>query len=121
MGSWRGRGGGGGAGAMDTWQSKWEPPRSVHKNPCLVVGCTDKEALKEAFEKHGTVEGIQVPEGQNFAFVRFEDKYAAEVAMKALDGTAIAGSQVTVTDGKCSNKAVWNGRRTWPRRPSSEA
>lgn len=35
-----------------------------------------------------------------------EDKYAAEVAMKALDGTAIAGSQVTVTDGKCSNKAV---------------
>ena len=46
-------------------------PRPVHKNPCLVVGCTDKEALKEAFEKHGTVEGIQVPEGQNFAFVRF--------------------------------------------------
>ena len=35
-----------------------------------------------------------------------EDKYAAEVAMKALDGTTIAGSQVTVTDGKCSNKAV---------------
>ena len=35
-----------------------------------------------------------------------EDKYAAEVAMKALDGTTIAGSQVSVTDGKCSNKAV---------------
>ena len=47
------------------------PPRPVHKNPCLVVGCTDEEALKEAFEKHGTVEGIHVPEGQNFAFVRF--------------------------------------------------
>merc|ERR1712078_171451 len=62
---------GGGRRAMDTWQSKWEPPRPVHNNPCLVVGCNDTEALKEAFEKHGTVQDVFNPEGQNFAFVRF--------------------------------------------------
>merc|ERR1712124_78397 len=94
-----------------TSASTTPPPRPVHNNPCLVVGCNDTEALKEAFEKHGTVQDVFNPEGQNFAFVRFEDNYAAEAARKALDGSTIAGAQVAVYDGKCSNKAVLDWRK----------
>ena len=40
-----------------------------------------------------------------------EDNYAAEAARKALDGSTIAGAQVAVYDGKCSNKAVLDWRK----------
>uniref|UniRef100_A0A7S2T919 RRM domain-containing protein n=1 Tax=Chloropicon roscoffensis TaxID=1461544 RepID=A0A7S2T919_9CHLO len=91
---------------MDTWQAKWKPPRPVHRNPCLVLGCTDKDALREAFGKFGAVAEVFCPEGQTFGFVTFEDKYDAENAMNALNGTQIGGKTVEVTDGKCANKHV---------------
>jgi len=80
--------------------------RPVHRNPCLVVGCTDEGALKEAFAKFGTVETVFAPKGENFAFVHFEDKYDAENAMNAMNGTTIGGKTVQVTDGKTANKHV---------------
>merc|ERR1711959_754097 len=94
------------AAAMDTWQAKWKPPRPVHRNPCLVLGCTDEEALKAAFSPFGTIESVFSPKGQKFSFVKFEDKYAAENAMTALNGTEIGGRPVQVTDGKCAHKEV---------------
>merc|ERR1711959_336533 len=93
----------------------------VHKNPCLVVGCTDEEALKEAFEKHGTVEGIHVPEGQNFAFVRFEDKYTAEVAMRPSTAPRSRARRSLFPTASARTRRSWNGRRSWPRRPLPEA
>ena len=95
---------------MDTWQAKWKPPRPVHRNPCLVLGCTDEEALKAAFSPFGAIESVFSPKGQKFSFVKFEDKYAAENAMTALNGTEIGGRPVQVTDGKCAHKdvAAWH-------------
>ena len=72
--------------------------RPVHRNPCLVLGCTDKDALREAFGKFGAVAEVFCPEGQTFGFVTFEDKYDAENAMNALNGTQIGGKTVEVSD-----------------------
>merc|ERR1711897_16660 len=94
------------AGEMDTWQAKWKPPRPVHRNPCLVLGCTDEEAIKEAFGEFGTIERTFAPAKAKFTFVHFEDKYDAEKAIEALDGTSIGGAKVKVTDGKCANREV---------------
>jgi len=116
---------------MDTWQAKWKPPRPVHNNPCLVLGSSEEEALKEAFSQYGSVSETFSPKGQNFTFVHFEDKYDAEKAMNALNNTKIGGKQVKVspqfrdelflsllfiilvtlhslqvTDGKCANREV---------------
>mmetsp|Transcript_5748 Transcript_5748/g.13960 ORF Transcript_5748/g.13960 Transcript_5748/m.13960 type:complete len:106 (-) Transcript_5748:205-522(-) len=91
---------------MDTWQAKWKPPRPVHRNPCLIIGCSDEASLKESFGKFGEVKEVFAPKGQNFAFVHFEDKYDAENAMNALNGSEIGGKQVKVTDGKGANKEV---------------
>ena len=68
------------------------------RNPCLVLGCTDKDALREAFGKFGAVAEVFCPEGQTFGFVTFEDKYDAENAMNALNGTQIGGKTVEVSD-----------------------
>merc|ERR1712124_238611 len=97
---------------MDTWQAKWKPPRPVHRNPCLVLGCSDESSIREAFEKFGKIDNVFIPEGQSFAFVRYEDKYDAENAMNALNGTQIGGKQVKVIDGKTANKEVsaWHER-----------
>merc|ERR1739848_505643 len=100
------------AGEMDTWQAKWKPPRPVHRNPCLVFGCTDEAALKEAFGKFGALAEVFEPKGQSFAFIRFEDNHDAEPAMSALNGTSIGGSEVQVTDGKCANAVVSKWRAT---------
>merc|ERR1711959_579010 len=89
-----------------TRQAKWKPPRPVHRNPCLVLGCADEAALRESFEKFGKIENVFIPDGQSFAFVRYEDKYDAENAMNALNGTQIGGKQVKVIDGKTANKEV---------------
>ena len=70
----------------------------MHRNPCLVLGCTDKDALREAFGKFGAVAEVFCPEGQTFGFVTFEDKYDAENAMNALNGTQIGGKTVEVSD-----------------------
>ena len=68
----------------------------MHRNPCLVLGCTDEEALKAAFSPFGAIESVFSPKGQKFSFVKFEDKYAAENAMTALNGTEIGGRPVQV-------------------------
>ena len=70
----------------------------MHRNPCLVLGCTDKDALREAFGKFGAVAEVFCPEGQTFGFVTFEDKYDAENAMNALNGTQIGGKTIEVSD-----------------------
>ena len=96
---------------METWQSKWEPPRPVHHNPCLVEGKVPAEALREAFAQHGEVAEVFAPKGQDFAFVTFADKYDAGAAIQALNGQAIGGAPVKVSDGKCANAKVAAWRR----------
>ena len=87
----------------------------MHRNPCLVLGCTDKDALREAFGKFGAVAEVFCPEGQTFGFVTFEDKYDAENAMNALNGTQIGGKTVEVSDAL---PRAPPGARTGPLRSS---
>jgi len=63
---------------MDTWQAKWKPPRPVHNNPCLVLGSSEEEALKEAFSQYGSVSETFSPKGQNFTFVHFGKQIALQ-------------------------------------------
>jgi RNA recognition motif-containing protein len=62
--------------------------------------------LKDAFERHGAVECVNVimdretgrPRG--FAFVEMEEGSAAEDAIRALDGSDLGGRSIKVNEAK---------------------
>jgi RNA recognition motif-containing protein len=62
--------------------------------------------LKDAFERHGAVESVNVimdretgrPRG--FAFVEMEEANAADDAIRALDGSDLGGRTIKVNEAK---------------------
>jgi cold-inducible RNA-binding protein len=77
---------------------------------------TTKEDLQEVFEKHGTVESVNIitdretgrPRG--FAFVEMSSATEAQTAIRALDGTTLDGRPIKV------NEAQEKSRQDGPRR-----
>jgi RNA recognition motif-containing protein len=71
----------------------------------LPFSSTEAE-LREAFERHGGVESVNVitdretgrPRG--FAFVEMEDASGAEAAMRALDGSDFGGRSLRVNEAQ---------------------
>jgi RNA recognition motif-containing protein len=71
----------------------------------LPFSSTEAE-LREAFERHGGVESVNVitdretgrPRG--FAFVEMEDASGAEAAMRALDGSDFGGRNLRVNEAQ---------------------
>ena len=83
------------------------PPAKTNESspPCFASPPLRLHPLA-AFGEFGTIERTFAPAKAKFTFVHFEDKYDAEKAIEALDGTSIAGAKVKVTDGKCANREV---------------
>ena len=52
--------------------------------------------LRQLFEEHGTVMGVDLAEGQDFGFVRMVDAVQGRKAIDALDGTLCAGITLSV-------------------------
>lgn len=55
---------------------------------------TTEEKLKEAFEQHGKIE--RVKKIKDYAFIHYEDRDCAVVAMNNLDGKELCGSNIEV-------------------------
>ncbi len=62
--------------------------------------------LKDAFERHGAVESVNVimdretGRARGFAFVEMEEASAADDAIRALDGTDLGGRTIKVNEAK---------------------
>ena len=69
----------------------------------LSFSATEAE-LRELFEKHGTVETVnlitdrETGRSRGFAFVEMEDPSKAEAAMQALDGSDLGGRNLRVNE-----------------------
>jgi RNA recognition motif-containing protein len=67
---------------------------------------TTEEELRAVFERHGTVESVNVitdretGRSRGFGFVEMEEASAADDAMRALDGSDLGGRNVKVNEAK---------------------
>jgi RNA recognition motif-containing protein len=65
---------------------------------------TTEEELRTAFERHGSVDSVNVitdretGRARGFAFVEMEDASAADDAMRALDGSDLGGRNLKVNE-----------------------
>ena len=81
----------------------------------LPFSATEAE-LRAAFERHGSVESVNVitdretGRARGFAFVEMDDASAAEDAMRALDGSDFGGRSVKVNEAKDRQRSGGGGR-----------
>jgi cold-inducible RNA-binding protein len=67
---------------------------------------TTEEELARLFEGHGTVERVTIPretvtgKARGFAFVEIEDEYAAEEAIRALNGSKLGDRTLVVNKAR---------------------
>jgi RNA recognition motif-containing protein len=67
---------------------------------------TTEEELRAAFERHGSVDSVNVitdretGRSRGFAFVEMDDASAADDAMRALDGSDLGGRSLKVNEAK---------------------
>ena len=54
------------------------------------------DMLYGLFRAHGSVEGVDLVEGQDFGFVRMSNEVAAKTAIAALNGHPCAGSTLNL-------------------------
>lgn len=71
---------------------------------------TTEEELRNQFGKHGKVERVSIPrdsitgKARGFAFVQTPDNPEAERAIRALNGTTLAGRTLTVNEAHPRDK-----------------
>jgi RNA recognition motif-containing protein len=67
---------------------------------------TTEEELRAAFERHGSVDSVNVimdretGRSRGFAFVEMDDASAADDAMRALDGSDLGGRNLKVNEAR---------------------
>jgi RNA recognition motif-containing protein len=72
--------------------------------------------LKELFERHGTVESVAVitdretGRARGFAFVEMEEVSAASDAIRALDGSELAGRSIKVNEAQDRRSGAGSSR-----------
>jgi RNA recognition motif-containing protein len=58
--------------------------------------CVEQSELRELFEQHGAVMGVDLVEGQEFGFVRMLNEDQGRKAIEALDGAMCSGVTLSV-------------------------
>ncbi|MFQ5513437.1 MAG: RNA recognition motif domain-containing protein [Myxococcota bacterium] len=77
---------------------------------------TTESELRTAFERHGTVESVNVitdrdtGRSRGFAFVEMGDASAADAAMRSLDGSDLGGRNLRVNEAQDKRGASGGGR-----------
>jgi RNA recognition motif-containing protein len=67
---------------------------------------TTEDELRAVFERHGSVDSVNVitdretGRSRGFAFIEMEDASAADEAMRALDGSDMGGRNLRVNEAK---------------------
>jgi RNA recognition motif-containing protein len=57
---------------------------------------TTQDELRELFEEHGKVMGVDLVAGQNFGYVRMTHEAEGREAIDALDGATCSGAKLSV-------------------------
>jgi RNA recognition motif-containing protein len=57
---------------------------------------TTQEDLRQLFEEHGSVMGVDLVEGQSFGYVRMTNEGEGRKAIDALDGASCSGVTLSV-------------------------
>jgi RNA recognition motif-containing protein len=76
---------------------------------------TTEDELRTVFERHGSVESVNVitdretGRARGFAFVEMEDASAADDAMRALDGSDLGGRNLKVNEAKDRQRSGGGG------------
>ena len=74
---------------------------------------TTHQGLRQAFEAYGTVEGVSIPldwatgGSRGFGFVEMPNAMEAAAAIAGLDGTALEGRMLRVSEAR--PRAEWGG------------
>lgn len=65
---------------------------------------TTQDELRQLFEEHGKVMGVDVVEGQEFGYVRMANEGEGRKAIDALDGTMCCGASLTVAAARAGRR-----------------
>ena len=77
---------------------------------------TTEDELRTAFERHGSVDSVNVitdretGRARGFAFVEMDDASAADDAMRALDGSDLGGRNLKVNEARERQRGGGYGR-----------